>query len=237
MIGNIKVEVCCGSVEDCLIAEKCHADRVELNHGLELGGLTPSIGTLKKVKELTRLPVACMVRHRTSGFCYTQLEFEAMIEDAKQLIQNGADGIVFGFLHPDGTIDIERTKIMVQTIGDKEKIFHKAFDSCPDFDEGMQILIDCGIDRVLTSAGHDIVKGAPVLKKLQKKYGSRIQILPGGGVRENNVQEILTVSQCTQIHMTAKHLKLDSSASDEGYVAVSEQNLRSIMKKIEEMQK
>lgn len=243
MIGNIKVEVCCGSVEDCLIAQKCHADRIELNHGLELGGLTPSVGTLKKAKELVTLPIACMVRHRGKGFCYTELEFEAMLLDAKNLIDNGADGIVFGFLHEDGTIDIERTKKMVEVIGDKEKVFHKAFDSCPDFDEGMQILIDCGIDRVLTSAGKDIVKGAKTLNALQKKYGSKIQILAGGGVREHNVQEILNVSGCIQIHMTAKEMKLDSSilhyhsTADENsasYVAVSETNLKGIMKKIEE---
>lgn len=245
MIGNIKVEVCCGSVEDCLIAQKCHADRIELNHGLELGGLTPSIGTLKKVKELTTLPVACMVRHRGFGFCYTELEFEAMLEDAKQLIANGADGIVFGFLHEDGTIDIERTKKMVQVIKDKEKIFHKAFDSCPDFDEGMRLLIDCGIDRVLTSAGSDIVQGADTLRHLRQKYGERIQILPGGGVREDNVQKVLSVSGCKQIHMTAKELRLDPSIlhhhtamkeENARYVAVCEDNLRAIMKKIEAMQ-
>ena len=236
MIGNIKVEVCCGSVEDCLIAQKCHADRIELNNGLELGGLTPGIGTLKKAKELTHLPICCMVRPRGKGFCYSELEFEAMIEA-------GADGIVFGFLHEDGTIDKERTKKMAEVIGGKEKVFHKAFDSCPNFDEGMQILIDCGIDRVLTSAGSDIVKGAVTLNALQKKYGSKIQILAGGGVRDYNVQEILNVSGCTQIHMTAKELKCDPSilhhhsSADKlaaSYVAVSETNLKGIMKKIEE---
>lgn len=243
MIGNIKVEVCCGSVEDCLIAQKCHADRIELNNGLELGGLTPGIGTLKKAKELTHLPICCMVRPRGKGFCYSELEFEAMLEDARALIEAGADGIVFGFLHEDGTIDKERTKKMAEVIGGKEKVFHKAFDSCPNFDEGMQILIDCGIDRVLTSAGSDIVKGAVTLNALQKKYGSKIQILAGGGVRDYNVQEILNVSGCTQIHMTAKELKCDPSilhhhsSADKlaaSYVAVSETNLKGIMKKIEE---
>ena len=248
MINNIKVEVCCGSVNDCIIAEKCNADRIELNHALEMGGLTPSIGTLTKAKKHTKLPICCMVRPRGVGFSYTDEEFQAMLFDAKNLIAHGADGIVFGFLNDDGSINEERTKKMVSVIHPKEAIFHKAFDATDDLEKSLKILINCGINRVLTSGGAsypDIQEGCRLLGQLVEKYGNQIEILPGGGVREHNVQEILTLTKASQIHMTAKHLLVDPSTSHfhsnhEGnashqYVAVSEENLKAIMKKISEI--
>jgi len=249
MINNIKVEVCCGSVNDCITAEKCNADRIELNHALEMGGLTPSIGTLTEAKKYTTIPICCMVRPRGVGFSYTDEEFEAMLIDAKNLIKYGADGIVFGFLHDDGSIHVERTKKMVATIHPKEAIFHKAFDSTNNLEESLKLLIDCGIHRVLTSGGAsypDISDGCKLLGNLIEKYGDQIEILPGGGVREHNVQEVLSLTKTNQIHMTAKHMLIDSSTThyhtngqlidSYQYVAVSEDNLKKIMKKIEIME-
>ncbi|MDD3924325.1 MAG: copper homeostasis protein CutC [Erysipelotrichaceae bacterium] len=247
MINNIKVEVCCGSVDDCIIADRCHADRIELNHALELGGLTPSVGTLLQAKKHTKLPICCMVRPRGFGFCYSDEVFQGMLYDAQNLIENGADGIVFGFLHEDGTIDIEKTKKMVEVIKPKEAIFHKAFDSTKDLEESIQILIDCQIDRVLTSGSAtypNLEDGINKLAKLQAKYGNKIQILPGGGVRQHNVIEILEKTKCDQIHMTAKHLVLDPSTMhypikqddvNHRYVATEENQLRSIMDQIKKV--
>ena len=250
MINNIKIEVCCGSVNDCIVAENCNADRIELNHALEMGGLTPSVGTLTEAKKYTKLPICCMVRPRGVGFSYTEEEFQAMLTDAENLIAHGADGIVFGFLHADGTINEERTRKMVKTIHPKEAIFHKAFDATEDLEQSLQVLIACGVNRVLTSGGAsypDLEDGCKLLGELIEKYGNQIEILPGGGVREHNVQEVLALTNANQIHMTAKHMVVDPSTSHfrsnndkkeaYEYVAVSEENLKAIMKKIVEFKR
>lgn len=232
MINKIKVEVCCGSVDDCIIAEKNKADRIELNSALELGGLTPSIATLQIAKKNVSCPIVCMIRPRTAGFEYTEIQFETMLKDAEILLQNGADGIVFGFLNKQN-IDKKRTKIMTELAHQygKEAVFHKAFDNCTDLSKALEDCIECGIDRILTSGGAvypHIVEGAKILQNLIKQAKGKIQILPGGGIRPNNIKEVLDISKATQIHMTAKQ-----EFDDQGtYVAVSDQFLKEILKQI-----
>ncbi|MFI3283577.1 MAG: copper homeostasis protein CutC [Erysipelotrichaceae bacterium] len=239
---KIIVEVCCGSVDDCIVAQECHADRIELNHALEMGGMSVSPATLRRAKAKVSLPICCMVRPRGVGFCYSEDTFEVMKEEARDLLEAGADGIVFGFLHEDGSIDIERTKAMVEIIHPKEAVFHKAFDATENLEESLKILIDCKIDRVLTSGGAvypDIKEGCIRLAKLHEKYGDIIQLLPGGGVREHNVLDILETTNIKQIHMTAKHLKLDPSTlcfnqnsknpSDHSFVATEQKQLCAIL--------
>ena len=153
MSKNLEVEICCGSYYDTLQAWKGGAKRVELNSALHLGGLTPSLGTLRQVKKNTGLKVICMVRPRGAGFCYNMEEFEVMLEDAHILLENGADGIAFGCLTADRKINEKQTKKMVQLIKsyNKESVFHRAFDCVTDINEAMQTLIEIGVDRVLTS--------------------------------------------------------------------------------------
>lgn len=245
MVNDILIEVCCGSVDDCVIAERCGADRIELNHALELGGMTPSIATLKRAKELVSIPICCMVRPRGFGFCYSEEHFRVMKLEAQELLENGADGIVFGFLKEDSSIDAERTKEMVNLIHPKEAVFHKALDATENIFDSIETLIQCGIDRVLTS-GKGVYPDLDldVLAQLERDYGDRIQILPGGGVRVHNVQSILKNTKVHQIHMTAKHLVLDASTwntSDQkdsnahSYVATDEKQLHSIIEKIKQL--
>ena len=99
---NILLEVCCGSADDVIEAYQAGADRVELNSDLFHGGLTPTVGTLRVVKRETDIPVMTMVRPREGGFCYTEAEYRVCLEDAELLIENGADGLVFGFLTAEG---------------------------------------------------------------------------------------------------------------------------------------
>ena len=164
------VEVCAGSIADCLIAERSGADRIELNSALFLGGLTPSIGTLQKVLESgVSLPIVCMVRPRGAGFCYTKEEFESMLIDAKLLLEAGAKGLAFGFLLEDRTIDWNRTKQMIELCQKyhAESVFHKAFDLVPDVDSAIEGLINLGCTRILTGGQQaHIEKGNPALKRL-----------------------------------------------------------------------
>jgi len=230
MIKDILIEICCGSYEDCLIAHNNNVDRIELNSALELTGLTPTLATLLKVKQLTDIPLCCMVRPRTAGFCYSEDLYQIMLADAKILLDNQADGIVFGFLLSDDRIDKKRTLEMTKLIHsyDKEAVFHKAFDLCPDLDQASQVLIDCGVDRVLTSCGPDIVQGITKLKELDQRYQDKLSYLPGGGVTADNINHILEASGCRQIHMTAKQ-----NYNDNGdYIAVDDKTLKEILSRI-----
>ena len=246
MKKHITVEVCCGSINDCMLAQQMGADRIELNHSLEQGGLVPSLGTFLEAKKRVSLPICVMIRPRGSGFCYTEEQFQGMLTDARLFLENGADGIVFGFLHEDGSIDVERTKQMAALAEGKEAVFHKAFDSTVDLEESLKTLIDCGITRVLTSGGTvypEIIEGSRIIGHLDDLYGDKIQLLPGGGVRAHNAKEVLRLAHTGQIHLTAKNTFTDLSTSHRypdndpaslQYTAVGEENLRNIIQQVRE---
>ena len=145
------VEACCGSADDVIEAQKAGADRVELNSNLSLGGLTPSLGTLKTAKAETGLPIMAMVRPRESAFLYTAAEFRTALLDAEALLANGADGIVFGFLNSDGTVDAGRCREMLRLASKSQTVFHRAIDVVPDWRAAIDLLCELGVTRILTS--------------------------------------------------------------------------------------
>ena len=128
------VEICCGSYSDALAAWEAGATRIELNSALSLGGLTPSLATLKMTKQNTNLKVITMIRPRGVGFSYDEDEYEVMKQDEKIMLENGADGQAFGILDASGHIDATRTQEFVEIIHaeHKEAVFHRAFDCVDD---------------------------------------------------------------------------------------------------------
>lgn len=184
----VYLEVCCGSAADAIAAYQGGSNRVELNSDLFHGGLTPTLGALRTMKRhAPELKVMCMVRPREGGFCYTDTEYETMLEDARIFVENGADGIVFGFLREDGTVDTARCREMLAVIGDRESVFHRAIDVVPDVPAALDTLIDLGVTRVLTSGQRPTVpEGAQTIRAMIAHAGGRIQILPGGGITPEN---------------------------------------------------
>lgn len=214
------LEICCASARDAVEAELGGADRIELNSSMAFGGLTPSIGELIEAKKRVSIPIVVMIRPRSGGFCYSDIEFEVMKSDAKKLIEAGADGIVFGILNSDGSIDKERNKIMKEIAGEQEAIFHRAFDVVPDPFAALDYLINIGIDRVLTSGQEAKVEDAIELSKKIIQYANkRIEILLGGGVRENNVNKIIENTAAVQVHLSAFKKIKDNSASHQNRVS------------------
>lgn len=206
------IEICTGGYEDCVSAALGGADRVELNAALSVGGLTPGIAALRRVKRDTALEVICMVRPRAAGFCYSERETELMFEEAELLLAHGADGIAFGFLREDGGIDRENTAKMTELIHQKKRqaVFHRAFDVCRDVDASMEDLISLGVDRVLSSGQQaKATEGKDLLKRLQEAYGKRIQILAGGGVNDENVRELTAYTGIQQVHSSCKDYRKD----------------------------
>lgn len=201
------IEICCGSYEDCLNAQMGQADRIELNSALHLGGLTPAIGTVKLAKQKVHLPIICMVRPRGAGFNYTEAEYEAMLADAKALLEAGADGLAFGFLDENGNIDQKRNQTMIELVHSfhKEAVFHRAFDCVKDPYGAIEQLIRLGVDRVLTSGLQaKAYEGCQLIKELQEKYGQQIQILAGSGINASNAKDIMDQTGISQVHSSCK---------------------------------
>lgn len=203
-----KLEVCCDGFAAVALAEAAGADRVELCSALEVGGLSPTLATVRRCKmELQRIKVMVMLRNRAGGFCYTDDEYATMLADLEFFLQAGADGIVFGFLNADATIDRERTKKVVERIhlAGKEAVFHRAFDNTPDPFQAMEDLIHCKVDRVLTSGQAPTApEGSVLLAELVARFGSKIEILAGAGVSSSNAELLLEESGVNQLHASCK---------------------------------
>ncbi len=209
-------EICCGSYEDAYVAYRSKASRIELNSALHLGGLTPSLSTLILTKKHTDIKVIAMLRCRGAGFCYSDKEFEVMKEDALLMMKNGADGLAFGFLTEDGCIDIERTKQIVKIVKDYqgEAVFHRAFDCVKNPYASMELLIQLGIDRVLTSGlKSKAIEGVDMIKQLQHKYGNDIEILAGSGINAQNAKMIMEETGIYQVHSSCKEWVSDPTTS------------------------
>ena len=204
-MAHVLLEICCGSAEDAIVAARNGADRVELNNNLFQGGLTPSIGTLQVVKAHAEIPVMTMVRPRAGGFCYTETEMETARADAKALLKAGADGLVFGFLHGDGTVDEERTREMVELAEGKPCVFHRAIDVVPDWKRALDSLIRLGVTRVLTSGQEsDVFFALDTIREMIRFAGDAIEILPGAGITLRNVARVVAETGCAQVHL-ARH--------------------------------
>lgn len=215
MKKKILIEVCCGSYEDVVNAKAAGADRVELNSALFLGGLTPSLGTLLLCKEKVDIGVIPMVRPRSAGFCYGDFEYRVMKKDAELFLANGADGIVFGFLQKNGKIDKRRTAEFVKLAGDKDTVFHRAFDVVPDPLKALEELIDLGVTRIMTSGQEPTVpEGAELIREMVRQAKGRIQILPGGGITAKNIRSVIKATGVDQVHFAALDLRPEPSVAN-----------------------
>jgi copper homeostasis protein len=211
-MGKILVEICCGSIDDAIEAQRGGADRVELCSALFLGGLTPSIGTIQEAKQRLHIPVMVMVRPRGGGFCYTDAEMATMERDTEAALAQGADGVVFGILRDDGKIDIDRCAKLRTFISSRQAVFHRAFDVTPDAFAALEQLVDLGITRVLTSGQKDSVpEGEGLIRRLIERAAGRIEILPGGGIKPYNLKAVIEGTGCQQVHLTAWKTATDSS--------------------------
>lgn len=212
------IEICCCSTDDAVQAYLGGADRIELNSCLEAGGLTPSIGSLKLVKQKVKIPVIAMIRPRTGGFCYTQLEFETMKQDAQALLQAGADGIAVGVLKEDGTIDTIRMKEMLEICCSfhKEAVCHRAIDVTPDPITAAAAIVKLGFNRILTSGGRPrCLEGINTINEMAARFSEEIEILACGSVRPTNLAEIMAKTNVRQFHMALMKTINDPSMEEQ----------------------
>jgi copper homeostasis protein len=196
------IEACVNSAISAIEAQKGGADRVELCENLHDGGTTPSAGTIRLARKKLHIGLFVMIRPRGGDFLYSDDEFEIMKEDIKVVKEFGSDGVVFGILNPDGTIDLERMKILVDLARPMVVTCHRAFDMTADPFRAMEDLINLGIDRILTSGQQKTaLEGASLIGELILKSNGRILIMPGSGVKEDNISELLRITGANEVHI------------------------------------
>lgn len=209
---QVLVEICCGSFADAQAAAQGGADRIELCSALELGGLTPSLGALRLCKQHLGIPIMAMLRPRASGFHYNDAELAELRTNAKIFIEHGADGLVFGFLNEDGTVNEAQTREFVSLAAGRQTVFHRAFDATPDPFGALETLIACGVTRILTSGqAGTAAEGAALIARLIQQAAGRIEILPAAGVRPHNAAAILAATGAEQLHASAQTTAVDRS--------------------------
>jgi copper homeostasis protein len=181
------------------------ADRIELCANLAEGGTTPSFGTIKQCREVFDILLYPIIRPRGGDFLYTDEEFAIMLQDVKLCKQLGCDGVVIGLLNRDGSIDVKRTSILIEAAYPLGVTFHRAFDRCKDPFAALEQLIDIGCERILTSGQQpSVADGIELVAELQQKADDRIIIMPGSGVRKENIKMLAEKTGCVEFHSSLR---------------------------------
>ena len=202
------IEICANSAQSCVEAEAGGASRVELCAAIPEGGTTPSYGEIKTAQALTsKVDINVIIRPRGGDFLYTEAEVQSMLMDIELCKQLKVHGVVFGCLTKEGEIDVPLMRRLIEAAKPLSVTCHRAFDVCKDPFKALEELIELGCDRILTSGQQsNAVKGIPLLKQLVEKAGDRIIIMPGCGVRENNVAQIEAETGAKEFHTSARSI-------------------------------
>lgn len=199
---TILVEACVDSVASAVAAERGGARRLELCDNLFDGGTTPSAGMLAAVKAAVRIPVFVLVRPRGGGFVYTDEEIGVMRLDIDAARMLGADGVAIGALTRDARIHAEFLRILVSAAGELPVTFHRAFDLVRDQEQALETLIHERVARVLTSGGAlTAIDGAEAIGALVRRGGGQIEVMAGGGVREETILELVQRTRVREVHV------------------------------------
>jgi copper homeostasis protein len=195
------LEIAVESVEAARAAERSGAHRIELCAKLDIGGITPPVELQREAREALRIPIHVLIRPHDGNFVYSKSELETMklqIDAAKQV---GMNGVVLGVLKADKTVDVETTRELVRHANPLPVTFHRAFDESSDLLQALEDVCSAGAKRTLTSGGaKDAVGGVSVLRSLLEAAGDRIIVMPGGGIRGENVSELLRATRAREIH-------------------------------------
>jgi copper homeostasis protein len=206
-------EICVDSIEGVAAAKAAGAHRVELCADLLEGGITPSRGMIRRARTIEGIRLHVIIRPRGGDFLFDDDEFAVMEADIDAAKAEGADGVVIGLLKADATIDVPRTRHLIERARPMAITFHRAFDMTADPFAALETLIELGVDRVLTSGQEEtVLEGLPLLAELIRRAGDRIIIMPGGGITARNVDRIVAGMQPKEMHFAA----LEPTASGMG---------------------
>ncbi|GGD99293.1 copper homeostasis protein CutC [Aureimonas endophytica] len=201
---RVLLEICVDSPEGLATAVAAGADRVELCSSLDLGGLTPSPGLIA-LAAAAPVPVYAMIRPRVGDFSFSPPEIDAMRAEIAAVRAAGLAGVVLGASRPDRSLDAALLARLCEEAAGLGRTLHRAFDLVPDPFAALDLAIELGFERILTSGGApNALAGAEVLAALRQRAAGRISIMPGSGVRPETVAEILRRTGAHEIHASAR---------------------------------
>lgn len=200
-----KLEVIAFNISCCRNIEAGGAHRIELCANPADGGTTPSYGFIQAACAAVAIDIFPIIRPRGGDFYYSSDEFEVMKQDVMCCRELGCKGIVTGILHPDGSVDTKRMKELIAIAGDMEVTFHRAFDRTSDPFKALEQIIELGCSRILTSGlKPTAAEGISLIEALIKKSDERIIIMPGSGIRSENIGDIAQKTGATELHSSAR---------------------------------
>lgn len=213
---SCKLEIACFNLASALIAEKAGADRIELCENIKVGGITPHYKLLDEARAKICIPIFVMIRPRAGNFIYTALEFEMMKKDIQYFKSRNVNGFVFGILNEQNNVDHEKNKELVQLASPLPCTFHRAFDETADMSLALETVITCGF-RYLLSSGHQAsaLEGMVPLAELIHLAKNRISIMPGGGIRSNNLLQLKRNLNVDYFHSSAITAGSETASYDE----------------------
>ena len=210
------LEIACFNVQSCLIAQVAGADRIEFCFDYNAGGTTPTKADILEVRKLLRIPLHVIIRPRGGDFVYSSEEIELMKRDILFCKEQHVDGVVFGVLNSDNTVNVSVNKELVELAKPMLATFHRAIDSCENLEKALEEIVEQGFNKVLTSGGkQNALEGIETLKKYQSKFGEKINIMPGGGIRSDNIALISKETGCKEFHSAALSDNKDIANSEE----------------------
>lgn len=199
------LEVCVDSVESACIAAANGADRLELCSNLVIGGTTPTLALFEEIRKKCNRLINVLIRPRFGDFCYSDWEYEVIKREIRQFVKAGADGIVIGFLKPDGNLDCDRMEEGISLARGKHVTLHRAFDVCRDPYQALEQAAQLGVNTILTSGQEkDCMAGLSCLKALALAAGDRIAIMAGSGVSPDNMKTLHEEAGIRHFHMSGK---------------------------------
>lgn len=211
-----QLEIACFNYDSAIIAQESGADRIELCDNMQLGGTTPNLITAERVREKLTIKMHVIIRPRGGDFVYTEEEFAEMKQDIQRFKEIGVDGFVFGILNNDGSVNKNQNVELVQLASPLSCTFHRAFDVVDSIEKGLEDVIDCGFQTILTSGrGKNVEEGILDLELIQKLAKDRIVIMPGGGLRSSNIKMLKEKLQPTFYHSSAITNQTETADPDE----------------------
>jgi copper homeostasis protein len=210
------VEICLETVQSLRAAQAGGADRVELCASLDVGGLTPSPGMMRFAAELG-IPARVLLRPRGGTFIYDADEIAVIERDIAAVRGFGLAGVVIGAAHADGRLDRELLARLIGQCDGLGRTLHRAFDLTPDPFEALELAIELGFDRVLTSGQQPTAAaGVPLLARLVAAAAGRIVILAACGIDADNVGDLIRATAVTEVHSTTTD-GLHAAAEDDPF--------------------
>jgi copper homeostasis protein len=219
-------ELCADSLEAAKTAQAGGADRLELCEELAISGVTPSSSLLATTLEAVSIPVHVLIRPRGGDFVYSDTEFSLMRSQIEAVKAAGAAGVAVGVLLPNGGVDVERTRELVELARPLNVTFHRAFDEAANLEEALEEVIQTGADCLLTSGGAaNVLEGAEQIGRLQAQAGNRLELMAGGGLKLNNLSEVVRRSKVTCLHGSLSRTRSSNSNGKAGK-SVFEEDVR-----------